>query len=131
MRLSSFFKTVSKEQTKDFGMVVSLACLLVAYATHEKWALQLSVLFLLINIIYSPIYKPFASVWFSLSELIGGVVSKLILTLVFVLIVVPFAVVRRALGIDTLQLKQWKKDGSSVFKVRDHAYRPEDMDKPY
>jgi hypothetical protein len=131
MKLSSFLKTVSKEQTKDFGMVISLACLFVAYVTHEKWALQLSILLLLINIVYSPVYKPFASVWFSLSELIGGVVSKLILTLVFALLVIPIGVLRRALGKDSLQLKKWKKDGSSVFKVRDHAYGPEDMDKPY
>ncbi len=131
MKPSSFLKAVTKEQTKDFGMVISLACLLIFYFTHQKWALPVSILLLLINIIYSPIYKPLASVWFSLSELIGGVVSKMILTIVFAILVIPIAAIRRWMGKDTLQLKQWKKDGSSVFKVRDHAYRPEDMDKPY
>ena len=38
---------------------------------------------------------------------------------------------RRLAGADSLQLKKWKKDGSSVFKVRDGVIKPEDLANPY
>jgi multisubunit Na+/H+ antiporter MnhG subunit len=131
MRTSNICKSVSSEQTKGFGMAICLAFLVGAYFTNERWTFQVSILLLLVTIIRPCVYKPFASVWFGLSELIGNLASKLILALLFILLVTPFGVVRRALGIDALNLRKWKKDDSSVFRVRDHVYASEDMDKPY
>ncbi len=127
----SFFKGATREQSKDFGMVVTLALLITAWFTEQKWPLQAAILVLLVNVIYPPIYKTLASAWFNFSIFLGSFVSRLILSIAFAALVVPIGVIRRMLGYDSLHLKKWKKDSSSVFTVRDHTFTPEDMDRPY
>ncbi|MHC1728492.1 MAG: SxtJ family membrane protein [Syntrophobacteraceae bacterium] len=127
----SFFKGASKEQSKDFGMVVTLALLITAWFTEQRWALQAAILILLVNVIYPSIYRTLASAWFNFSIILGSFVSKLVLSIAFAALVIPVGVVRRMLGYDSLNLKKWKKDGSSVFTVRDHTFAPEDLDRPY
>ncbi len=131
MKFIDLFNSASKEQTKDFGQVLSLVCLVAALYTDRKQLEQAAVALLLLNLVYPALYKALASVWLNFSNLLGRVVSKIILTVVFALLVIPFGIVRRLLGCDSLHLKQWKKDGSSVFKVRDYKYGPEDVSRPY
>jgi len=70
-------------------------------------------------------------VWFALSQLIGTVVSKVLLTLVFAALVVPMGISRRLLGKDSLQLSKFRRGSESVMKVRDHLYAASDLDRPY
>jgi multisubunit Na+/H+ antiporter MnhG subunit len=69
--------------------------------------------------------------WFGLSHLLGAVVSRIILTLLFFLLVTPVGLVRRWVGADSLQLKKWKKDRGSVFVVREGTILPKDLENPY
>ncbi len=131
MKIADLFKGATKEQAKDFGMVLALACIIAFLYTGGRRALYCAVAVLLIDVIYPAIYRVFASAWFNLSRILGNLVSKLILSLVFVIMVIPLGVLRRFLGFDSLNLKKWKKDSTSVFRVRDHAYGPEDLDRPY
>ncbi len=131
MRLSDLFSDVSTEQTKDFGQVVCLGFLLGAYFSEQTWVLQTAILLLVTNLVCPVAYRVFARVWFGLSRLLGLVMSKVILALVFFLLVIPVGLARRLLGYDSLNLKKWKLDGSSVFKVRDHTFGPEDLNRPY
>ncbi|MCE5335979.1 MAG: SxtJ family membrane protein [Desulfobacteraceae bacterium] len=131
MRFAERFRSVSREQTKDFGQVLCLAFLLGAYFTGRRWVLQAAILLLLINLVCPAVYRIFARVWFGLSILLGLVMSRVILTLVFVFLVTPVGIVRRLAGFDSLSLKKWKNGSSSVFKVRDHAFGPEDLNRPF
>lgn len=131
MKFSDLFKGASKEQTKDFGQVLSLVCLIAALYTDQKRLEQAAVALLLLNLVYPAVYRAFASIWLNFSNLLGRIVSKIILTVVFALLVIPFGLVRKLMGCDSLRLKQWKKDGSSMFKVRDYKYGPEDVSRPY
>jgi hypothetical protein len=47
------------------------------------------------------------------------------------LIVLPVALIRKAMGKDSLLIKKWKKGTESVFKTRDHLFQATDIDKPY
>jgi hypothetical protein len=76
-------------------------------------------------------FKPLAGLWFGLSHLMGQVVSKIVLTLAFFLIVTPIGVIRRWMGADSLQLKKWKKGDSSVFVERRGAIQDKDLLEPY
>jgi hypothetical protein len=123
--------TVTREQAKDTGMAMVLICLLVWYFFHFDKLFILSIVLLIINMIVPQIYKPIAKIWFGLSNVLGAVMSRILLTIIFFVLVTPIGVFRRMMGIDSLQLKKWKKDQTSVFKVRDHTCAPNDIDKPY
>lgn len=72
-----------------------------------------------------------ARAWFGLSNVLSLVVSKIVLCLLFFLIVLPVALVRKALGKDAMKFKQWKNGTSSIFVVRDHTFAREDLENPF
>jgi len=86
---------------------------------------------LIINLINCTIYKPIATIWINLAHYFGKITSAIILSVLFFVMVVPVGIFRRLIGLDSLALNQWKKDNSSVFKVREHTYEPQDLDNPY
>ena len=108
-----------------------LICLLIGLLANDQTALWVSLALLLFNMIWASFFKPVARVWIGLSFLLGTVMSKILLTVVFFLIVTPIGVVRKWLGADAMQLKKWKKDTSSVFRARRKIYQPSDLEKPY
>ena len=120
-----------KEQSRDTGMAMVLICLLLEIYTHHQQLIVIATLLLIVNMIYPKMYKPFAIVWFGFSRILGTVTSKIVLTVIFFLLITPVGVFRKIIGIDSMQIKRWKKDTSSVFKKCDYCYKPEDIEKPY
>jgi hypothetical protein len=123
--------TVSIHQAKDTGMAMVLICLLVSFFGHKTQFLGIAILLLLVNMTWPNFYKPVAKVWLGFSHLLGTVMSRILLGIVFMVLVVPVGILRRALGKDSLQLKKWKMGTESVFKVRDGEITPGDMRHPY
>jgi len=124
-------ETVNREQAKDTGMAMVLICLLVWHFFNFDKFFAISIVLLVINMIVPQVYKPLAKLWLGFSNVLGAVMSRILLTILFFTLVTPIGVWRRTTGYDSLQIKKWKKDRTSVFQVRDHTYQPKDIDKPY
>jgi hypothetical protein len=124
-------KKLSVEKCKDSGLALVLICLICYQAWKLEILLLLAVIFLLAAMTYPLIFQPFARFWFALSTGLGTIVSKVLLTLLFFVIVLPIGLVRRGLGKDSLQIKSWKQGNESVFRVRDHRFSAKDLEHPY
>jgi len=124
-------KKLSVENCKDAG----LALVLISLICYQVWKLEililLAIIFLVVAMTYPPIFKPFARFWFALSTALGTVVSKVILSVLFFVIVMPIGLARRVLGKDSMQIKGWKKGKESVFRARDHRFTAKDLEHPY
>lgn len=112
-------------------MAMVLICLLIAFFGQKQQFSGVAILLLLLNMIWPSIFKPLAKIWLGLSHMLGTIMSKIILVVIFFGLVLPVGLLRRFLGKDTLQLKKWKKGHDSVFKVRDHEFTSEDINHPY
>jgi hypothetical protein len=123
--------SATKDQARDTGMAMVLICLLLAYWGGRPGFLPLAIVLLILTMAWPPAFRPLAVLWFGLSHLLGNVVSKIILSILFWGLVTPMGLVRRWLGKDSLQLRQWKKGPSSVFVTREGVIKPEDLDNPY
>jgi len=121
----------TKEQAKDTGMAMVLICLLLGYWGKFPKFLPVSLVLLIITMAWPNAFRPLAVLWFGLSHLLGNVVSRVILSVLFFLIVTPIGVIRRWSGADALQLKKWKQGQDSVFVVREGAVQGKDMENPY
>jgi len=126
-----FPKNITLNQSKDAGMVLVLICLIIGYFWKFKFVIPLSIILVLSIMIWPKIFLPFGRIWFGVSNVLGIVMSKVILGVVFFLLVTPVGVVRKLLGKDSLQLKQWKNGTTSVLKIRDHTFKPGEIEKPY
>ncbi|MCC7202179.1 MAG: hypothetical protein IT393_05860 [Nitrospirae bacterium] len=124
-------KKISKDQAKDTGMAMVLICFLLGFYIQKQGFFTIGIVLLLVDMIYPNLYRPAATIWFGLSNVLGTISSKLILTVIFFVIVTPVGLIRRLIVADSMQLKRWKKDDSSVFEIREHIFQPEDIEKPY
>jgi multisubunit Na+/H+ antiporter MnhG subunit len=124
-------RTITTDQAKDTGMAMVLICLLIAFFGGKQYFYGLAILLLLINMICPKVFRPAAKIWFGFSHLLGSVMSRIILSVIFLVLVLPVGVYRRAIGKDSLQLKKWKKDNASVFRIREHEFTSEDIKHPY
>ena len=121
----------TKDQAKDTGMAMVLICLLLGYWGKFPKFLPVSVALLLIMMIWPNAFRPLATLWFGLSHVLSSVVSRVILTVLFFLVVTPIGLIRRLTGADALQLKKWKQGQDSVFLVREGAIQAKDLENPY
>lgn len=124
-------KRITAEQAKDTGQAMVLVALLASYFGQIPQLVALAGVLLVINMTWPNLYRPVAVLWLGLSHLLGTVMSRLILTVLFYAVVTPIGMVRRACGADSLQLKKWKQGRTSVFLVRNHTFRSEDLEHPY
>ncbi len=126
-----FPKTISKKQSSDTGMAVVLILLLIGFFTNSDIYFKIAIPVLIINMIFPSFYYLFAFVWLGFSTLLGTLVSKIILSIVYIVLVVPTGFFRRLLGKDTLQLKEFKKNRNSVMKTRNYSFSSRDIEKPF
>jgi hypothetical protein len=123
----------TKEQCKDTGMAMVLILLILALWKHQSALtfVKIAVVVLVVDMTYPPIFKPFAVVWFGISHLLGMIMSRILLSIVFFAVVMPIGVLRRVMGKDSLQLKTFKASTASVMAIRNHAFAAADLEKPY
>ncbi len=122
---------ITASRARDAGLALVLILLLLTKFLHTDIFIWPAVGVLVLTMTWPTVFKPFAIVWFGISNLLGGFISKLLLTLLYVVLVVPVGLIRRVAGKDSMRIKEWKEGSQSVFTVRDHLYTRNDLDKPY
>ena len=119
-----------RRQARDTGMAATLILILVAYFGRRPEWLPAAAAVLLLTMVWPGVFGPLARLWFGLSHLLGTVVSRVILSLLFFVVVVPVGVLRRATGADPMALRDWRRDGSA-FRTRDHRFAAADLERPF
>jgi hypothetical protein len=124
-------KKITKKQSADAGSAFVLILLLVGLFTGNVLFYKLAIPALLINMIEPRFYYPFGLFWYTLSNVLGYVVSRILMTVIYSILVVPIGLIRRLIGKDSLNLNKFKKDRSSILKVRNYTFTSKDITNPY
>ena len=112
-------------------MALVLICLIVFLVTRQVRFVTFGVLLLLLDMIVPSIFKLPAKLWFGLSQVLGTVMSKVLLSVIFFLVLTPMGLFRKILGKDPMRLRQFRKGDASVFRVRDHTFVAADIEQPF
>ena len=131
MFFSPLQKRITTKQAGDSGMALVLILLLSGYFTGNSNLYKIAIPILIVNMIYPMAFYYWGIIWIGLSTMIGTVVSKILLGLVYFIVVLPMALMRQIIGKDPMKIKQFKKSSSSIMKVRKHKLKPEDVIYPY
>lgn len=70
----------------------------------------LAIILVLIGFFVPPAAKLFHRIWFKIAFALGWVNSRILLTLIYFLVFVPYGIISRLAGRDPLQLRQSKGD---------------------
>lgn len=127
----SFWLSATREQAKDTGMALILISLIVFFATREIRYVTIAAGLLLLDMIAPALFKPAARLWFGLSQILGTVMSKVILSIIFYLVLTPMGLLRSISGKDPMRMRQFGRGEDSVFRVRDHTFVAADIEQPF
>ena len=115
---------MKREKTLETLLVLTGALVLAFWITNKKIYLLLALSLVLIGIGSPFLTQKISWLWLKLSEGIGYVMSKVILTIVFFVFLIPLALLSRVFKKDTLSLN---KKATSYYSNRDHLYSDKDL----
>ena len=126
-----FGSEITTDQSRDTGMAMVLL-LLILHVVLKREALVAGAIALhVLNMTLPQAYRPVAIIWLGLSRILGAVVSKILLSIVFLAVVTPTGMLRRLLGKDSLKLRAFKASEESTMVARNHRFVRSDMERPY
>jgi len=124
-------RSETTSRARDTGLAAVLLVLLVAWVWELPDLIPVAFGVLLLVMLWPRPFAPLARLWFGFSELIGTLMSRIVLSIVFFGIVTPIGLLRRLLGYDAMRRQAWKAGESSAFVVRNHRYSEEELERPY
>ena len=122
---------ITKKQNIDFGVVLTLALLIIALWCKVDVLFRVCVITLLITALFPVLYTPFAWLWYKLAYIAEMVFSKILLFVVFFLLVTPVGLLRRWFAKDNLHLKKFGKTKESTFVVKERTYDKESLENQF
>ena len=96
---------------RNFGVVFFVVFLIIALwpLINEKeilyWSLFISIIFFILGMLNAKILTPLNKIWFKFGILLGNIISPIVLSIIFYLIITPTAIILRIFGKDVLNLK--------------------------
>ncbi|MCK4662451.1 MAG: hypothetical protein KAT68_06280 [Bacteroidales bacterium] len=124
-------KKITKKQSSDTGMAIVLIFLLIGLFTQNNIYYKIAIPILIINMIFPNVYYLFAIVWIGFSHFLGTIMSKIILTIIYFVMVIPVGLFRKLLNKDSLRLSEFKKSKISVMITRNHVFSVKDIENPF
>ena len=100
-----------KENNKEFGILFFIVFLIIGLwpllnnSSIRIWALIIALLFLVLGILNLQILTPLKKGWIKFGELLGKIISPIIMGFIFFLIITPIGLFMRLIGKDLLNLK--------------------------
>ena len=112
---------------KSFGIVFFTVFLIIAiwpllngYGIRY-WSLIISIVFLILGILNSKILTPLNKIWFKIGILLGNVISPIVMSIIFFLVVTPTSFIMKILGKDLLNLKKNTKNSYWIKKQNQNS----------
>ena len=110
-----------KNSNISFGILFFVVFLIISLWPLFKendlriWSFIISILFLILGILNSKILNPIKRVWIRFGELLGKIISPIVLAVVFFIVITPIGLFMKILRKDLLNIK-FTKDKSYWIK---------------
>ena len=114
-----------KEKSLETLLVLVGAFIVIFWVSSKKIYLLVALILILTGIVSPFLSAKISWAWLKFAELIGSVMSKVILSLVFFVFLVPIALVYRLTKKNPLFLK---RQDESYYIVRNKQYSPKDIE---
>ena len=100
---------------KSFGIVFFIFFLIISLWPIKNggnlniWLFSISIIFLILGVINSKLLKPLNFIWFKFGLLLGSIISPIVMSIIFFLVVTPTSILIKLFNKDILNLKKNKK----------------------
>lgn len=127
----------SKKDLRKFGLTIGIAFLLLAvllFITKKNsfpYFGTIGVLLIIIGLAVPGILKPFNKIWMSLSIILGWIMTRVILTILFYFAITPIGLLVKLFRKDFLDLKIDKSKNSYWQKREKKKFDPVDYERQF
>jgi hypothetical protein len=107
---------------KSFGIVFFIVFLIIAFwpfvtiTTVKIWPLIISIIFFILGMMNSKILSPLNLIWFKFGILLGSIVSPIVMSIIFFVVITPIGIIMKILGKDLLNKKYNNKKSYWIIK---------------
>jgi hypothetical protein len=108
-------KNIKINSNRSFGIVFFIVFLIVSFfpllneGNIRIWSLIISIIFLTLGLLNSKILTPFNRIWFRFGILLGSLVSPIVMSVVFFIVVTPISLMMKLSNKNLLGLKKINK----------------------
>ena len=117
---------IKKGTNKSFGLVFFTVFLIIGLwpllneNTPRIWSIIISLAFLILGLLNSKILTPLNTIWFKFGELLGLLISPVVMALIFFLVVTPTGIIMKLFKKDLLN-KRFNKSIKSYWLKKEKA----------
>lgn len=110
-------------------VVLALAALLFHLWLGHAWLLYLATAFLILALIPNPLATLITKGWLKFSELLGAVMSRVVMTLIFFFFLTPIALLYRLFN--RAAADHFLKKRDTYWRAAEERFTKESFEKPY
>ena len=119
---------MTRKQSLETCLAISTGLILLWLVYEVRVLLVIAFITGLTGLFLPAPSRALAWLWFKLGEGLGYVVSRILMTLIFYLFLLPIALVYRLFNKDTLRLRR-KPDRQTIWTERNHTYSKKDLEQ--
>ncbi|HYW96717.1 MAG TPA: SxtJ family membrane protein [Bacteroidales bacterium] len=119
---------MDKAKVKETILTITIGFIALYMAFHHVWMLYVSFGVGLAGLLSGKLAGLIHKGWFKLADLLGYVMSRIVLGTLFFLVLVPVGAMAKLFRKDFMFLE--KRNGS-YYHERNHLYKPEDFTDPW
>ena len=100
-----------KESNRGFGILFFIVFIIISIWPLFKagdlriWSLLIAFIFLILGLLDSKFLNPLRRIWIKFGELLGKIISPIVLSIIFFLLVTPIGILMKILRKDLLNLR--------------------------
>lgn len=119
---------MEENKVSESVLAICTGLLLIYFIFKIKVLLLIAFLIGFAGLFIKPIANLIHKAWYKFAEILGFVNSKILLSIVFFIFLVPIAFVSRIFTKNKAMQFRKKEDGQSYYKDRDHNYNKSDFE---
>jgi hypothetical protein len=119
---------MKKEKVFETMLTLVTASIIGSVVFKLKILITIAVIIGLIGLFIKPLSELISKLWLKFSEIIGSISSKILLSIIYFVFLVPIAILYRIFNKDSLMIKNGNK---STFCKRNHKYVKDDFENPW
>ena len=111
-----------QNSNKSFGLLFFIVFLIIGLWPLKNgdnlniYFIAISITFLILGLINSKLLSPLNKIWIKLGEVLGIIISPIVMFLVYFIVLTPVSLIVRLFGKDLLGLKFFKKNDTYWIK---------------
>lgn len=114
-----------KESTRGFGILFFIVFVIISIWPLSKggdlrlWSLIIAFIFLVLGLLNSKFLTPAKRIWIRFGELLGKIISPIVLSIIFFLLITPIGILMKILRKDLLNLRFTKDKTYWIKRSKD------------